>query len=53
MYSIGRDYVGPVSGTTEFLPIEACDRIIGRSPGEYADFTTWLESMRQWLLSWL
>lgn len=52
-YQINRDVIGPVDDTVLVMDIRECDRMIGYAPQEYATFTTWLESMRQWLLSWL
>lgn len=52
-YQINRDFVGPVDDRIIILDISECDRMIGYAPAEYAEFSTWQETLRQWLLSWL
>jgi len=49
VYRISRSYIGPVRKALK-LPIEECQKIIGRSPKEYGVYSEWFENFRNWLL---
>ena len=49
MYEHSRNNIGAVSDAQE-VDITECDRIIGYEPSTYADYTSWKNSLRRWML---
>lgn len=49
MYEHNRNNIGAVSDAQE-LNVTECDRIIGYKPETYADYTSWKNSLRRWML---
>jgi hypothetical protein len=45
-YKYSAEYIGPV-GNEEEHPIEACDKLVGFSPDDYLEVTTYHEAVRK------
>lgn len=50
IYRYSKGYIGPIGLAIE-IPIQECQKVIGKAPREYAVFATWLEDFRIWLIN--